>query len=143
MQYNFDAIQIYNIIGYSHEFKKVRFSSTSIAYKQADYRLTLGHSYKKVLPDEPTTRPANDISFDFGYTYNQKVAFTGGLTYNIDDSTSKQWRIGGSYRRDCWSIASSIRQDIQPSSVGSISQTTFYMQLDFTPFGSIGTDTLK
>ncbi|MBA1420181.1 MAG: LPS-assembly protein LptD [Epsilonproteobacteria bacterium] len=143
MQYNFNAIQLYNIIGYSHEFKKVRFSSTSIAYKQADYRLTLGHSYKKVLPDDPTTRPANDVSFDFGYTYNQKVAFSGGLTYNIDDSTSKQWKIGGSYHRDCWSIASSIRQDIQPSSAGSISQTTFYMQLDFTPFGSIGTDTLK
>ncbi len=143
MQYNFNAIQLYNIIGYSHEFKKVRFSSTSIAYRQADYRLTLGHSYKKVLPDDPTTRPANDVSFDFGYTYNQKVAFSGGLTYNIDDSTSKQWKIGGSYHRDCWSIASSIRQDIQPSSAGSISQTTFYMQLDFTPFGSIGTDTLK
>ena len=143
MQYNFKTIQLYNIIGYSHEFKKVRFSSTSIAYRQADYRLTLGHSYKKVLPDDPTTRPANDVSFDFGYTYNQKVAFSGGLTYNIDDSTSKQWKIGGSYHRDCWSIASSIRQDIQPSSAGSISQTTFYMQLDFTPFGSIGTDTLK
>ncbi len=143
MQYNFDAFTLYSIIGYSHEFNKIRFASTSVAYRAADYHITLGHSYKKVLQDDLTSRPANDVSFDFGYTYNDKIAFSGGLTYNIDDSTSKQWKIGGSYHRDCWSISSSIRQDIQPSSAGSINQTTFYMQLDFTPFGSIGTDTLN
>ena len=143
MQYNFDALSIYNIIGYAHEFKRIRFSSSLLTYKQSDYRLTLGHSYKKVLADDPNTRPANDVNFDFAYTYNEKIRFNGGLTYNIDDSSSKQWKFGGSYYRDCWSVAASIRQDIRPTSAGAISENTFYLQLNFTPFGSIGTDTLK
>ena len=143
MQYNFDTLSIYNIIGYSHEFNKIRFSSSSLTFKQPDYRITLGHSYKKVLADEPKSRSANDINFDFAYTYNEKIRLSGGLTYNIDDSTSKQWKVGGSYYRDCWSVAASIRQDIRPTSAGAISENTFYLQLNFTPFGSIGTDTLK
>lgn len=143
MQYNFNKLSLYNIIGYSPEYSTIRYSSSSLSYRASDYHINLGHSYKKVLEDDPSGIAANDVTFDFGYNYNEKVSFSGGLTYNIDDSTSKQWKIGGSYHRDCWSIASSVRQDIQPSSSGSISQTTFYMQLDFTPFGSIGTDTLQ
>jgi len=143
MQYNFDALSIYNIIGYSHEFNTIRFSSSSLTFKESDYRIMIGHSYQKVLPDEPKTRAANDVNFDFAYTYNEKIRFSGGLTYNIDDSTSKQWKVGGSYYRDCWSVAASIRQDIRPTSAGAISENTFYLQLNFTPFGSIGTDTLK
>jgi len=143
MQYTFDSLTLYNNIGYSHEFKKIRLASSYLEYKQSDYRITLGHTYKKILPDEPNSKEANDVKFDFTYKYNQKFSFIGGLTYNIDDSSSRQWKIGGSYYRDCWSMVTSIRQDIYPTSIGSISQNTFYLQLNFTPFGSIGTDTLK
>ena len=143
MQYNFDAVKFYNIIGYSHEFKTIRFASNSISYNQSKYNISFGHSYKKVLPDDLESNSANDINFDFEYNYNKKIAFSGGLTYDIDDAASKQWKVGGSYHQDCWSFASSVRQDIRPSSAGSISQTAFYVQLNFTPFGSIGTDTLK
>ena len=34
MQYNFDSLSIYNIIGYSHEFNEIRSSSSSLTYKQ-------------------------------------------------------------------------------------------------------------
>jgi len=143
MQYNFDALNLYNIIGYSHEFNTLRFSSSSVAFRQSDYSVSLGHSYKKALADEPRARAANDLNFNFAYSYNQQISFSGGLTYNIDDSSSKQWKLGGNYYKDCWSVAASIRQDIRPTSVGAISENTFYLQLNFTPFGSIGTDTLK
>ena len=139
MQYNFDDLSLYNIIGYSHEFSQLRFISSTIEYDDDEYRMMLIHSYKKVLPDESGARPANDLNFDFNYAYNDKISFGGGIIYDIDDSTSKQWKIGGSYHRDCWSVASSVRQDIRPTSSGTIDQTTFYLQLDFTPFGSIGT----
>jgi LPS-assembly protein len=143
MQYNFDHLRIYNIIGYSHEFKKIRFSSSSISYGGNDYSLSLGHSYKKVLADDPNARSANDVTFNFGYTYNQQISFNGGLTYNIDDSSSRQWKFGGKYYRDCWSVDASVREDIRPTSSGPISQSTYYVQLNFTPFGSIGTNTLQ
>ena len=143
MQYNFDHLSIYNIIGYSHEYNKIRYSSSSINYKDTDYTVGLGHTYKEKLPDEPNTLAANDIDFNFAYKYNEQISFSGGLTYNIDDSSSKQWRIGGSYYRDCWSLVASVRQDIRPTSAGVISENTYYLQLNFTPFGAIGTDTLK
>jgi len=143
MQYSFDSLVLYNNLGYSQEFKRIRFSSSYLAYKKSDYRFTIGHSYKVALADEPKNRDANDINFNFKYNYNKQFSFNGGLTYNIDNSTSKQWKIGGSYYRDCWSMVASIRQDIYPTSIGSISQNTFYVQLNFTPFGSIGTDTLR
>ena len=143
MEYNFDHLSIYNIIGYSYEFKKIRFSSSSISYSGSDYSLSLGHSYQKILPDDPNGRISNDVTFDFAYTYNQQISFNGGLTYNIDDSTSRQWKFGGRYYRDCWSVDVSIREDIRPTSSGPISQSTYFLQLNFTPFGSIGTDTLN
>ena len=143
MQYNFDSLSIYNIIGYSHEFNEIRYASSSLNYRQADYRIGIGHSYKQALDDEPNAIVANDVNFNFSYTYNKKISFSGGLTYNIDDSSSRQWSIGASYYRDCWSIVGSVRQDITATSVGAIDQNTFYIQLNFTPFGSIGTDSLQ
>ncbi len=143
MQYSFDSLVLYNIVGYSHEFEKIRFASSYLSYRQADYRFSLGHAYKEVLADEPKARAVNDVNFDFSYAYNTQFSFNGGLTYNIDDATSRQWKVGASYYRDCWSMVASVRQDIRPTSVGSLSQNTFYLQLNFTPFGSIGTDTLK
>ena len=95
------------------------------------------------MTEDQSSILVNDININFGYTYNEQIKFDGGVTYNIDDSTSKQWKIGGSYYRDCWSVVASIRQDIRPTSAGAVSENTFYLQLNFTPFGSIGTDTLR
>lgn len=142
MQYNWDKVSIYNNLVYAHEFSEIRESASSLSLRGSDYSVALGHSYRKALPDLPAARAINDVNFGFGYTYSPKINFNGGLTYNIDDSSSKQWRFGGGYRRDCWSINASIRQDIRPTSAGAISTNSFYMQLNFTPFGSIGTGDL-
>ena len=58
----------------------------------------------------------------------------------MDDASSKQWRFGGSYHRDCWSVDASIRQDITPRPTGYSIDDTFYVQLNFIPFVSLGTD---
>lgn len=143
MQYNWDKVSLYNNLVYAHEYSKIRESSTYMRLRGADYNVALGHSYREVLPDSTATTEINDVDFGFGYTYNEKINFSGGLTYNIDDASSKQWRFGGGYKRDCWSINASIRQDIRPTSTGeAISSNSFYMQLNFTPFGSIGTGDL-
>ena len=143
MQYSFDHLKLYNIIGYSHEYHKLRFVSSSIEYRGDDYTIEVGHSYKVALDDDKNAREANDVVFDFSYDYNEQISFGGSLTYNMDKSASSQWKVGGRYARDCWSIEASMRQDIRPTSVGSISENTYYVQLNFTPFGSIGTDMLK
>jgi len=138
MQYNWDKWKLYNNIMYSPEFGKVRESSSRIALYKTDYHFSVGHTYKQILPDLPSSIAANDVSFSFGYTFNEKIKLDGGLTYNIDDASSKQWRFGGSYHRDCWSLATSIRQDITPRPTGFTTDNTFYVQLNFIPFGGAG-----
>jgi len=142
MSYVWDKLTLYNNITYAHEFSKVREMSSYVSFKESDYYLSVGHIYKEVLPDVPTDRAANDMNFLFGYTYNEQIKLNGGVTYNIDDSSNTQWMFGGSYYRDCWSMNGSIRQDIRPTSAGPVTLSTFYLQLNFTPFGSVGTGNL-
>ncbi len=133
------AWRFYNNLIYSHEFDKIRESSSSVALSDPDYSFSVGHTYKQVLPDVPTTVAANDVYLTFGYVYSKEIKLNGGLTYNIDESSSKQWRFGGSYNRDCWSVAASVRQDITPRPTGYTTDNSFFVQLNFIPFGSMGT----
>lgn len=145
MQYNWNQWSFYNNLTYSHEYGKVRESSSSIGISKPDYSFTVGHSYKKILPDIPSYIADNDIQanqvyFSFGYTLNEQVKFNGGLTYNVKDASSTQWRFGGVYHRDCWSATASIVQDIIPRPTGFEEENTFYIQLNFIPFGVVGTE---
>jgi len=143
MQYNLKKWQFYNDLVYAPEFNKVRVSSSRISLREKEYYFTLGHTYKQVLVDQPNILPANDVSLYFGYTYNERINFNGGLTYNIDESSSKQWRFGGSYKQDCWSMAASVRQDITPRPTGYTADNSFYIQFNFIPFGGMGTGDVK
>jgi LPS-assembly protein len=79
------------------------------------------------------------MTLTFGYTINQKYKLNGGFTYDVDDASNNQWRFGGSYHRDCWSISASIREEITPRPTGFTKDTSFYVQLNFIPFGGLGT----
>jgi LPS-assembly protein len=140
MQYNIGSWQFYNNIVYSHAFKKIRESSSSISLNKSIYNFTIGHSFKQLLPDDisHSITPANDINFNFGYTYNENIKFSGAFTYDIDTSESKQWLFSGSYKQDCWSVVASMRQDITPRPTGSTLENTFFVQFNFIPFATIG-----
>jgi LPS-assembly protein len=139
MQYNWKKWSFYNNIVYAHEYGKLRESSTRVTLTESEYYISLGHTYTEVLPDIPDATAANDVDLSFTYKYNDKIDFNGGLTYNIDEASSRQWRFGGSYHRDCWSVTASIRQDITPRPTGFTTDTSFYLQLNFIPFGGVGT----
>jgi len=144
MQYNWKKWQFYNNLVYTPEFNKIHESSSRISLYETEYYITLGHTFKQVLSAESSVITANDVNFNFGYTFDNRIKFNGGLTYNIDDATSKQWIFGGSYHQDCWSMAASIRQDITPRPNNEYTtENTFYVQFNFIPFGSIGTDSVK
>jgi len=143
MQYNWKKWSFYNNFIYAYEFSKIRESSSRIFLNESSYYMSLGHTYKNVLPDFPNTIAGNDVDFTFRYTYNNKIDFSGGLTYNIEQASSKQWRIGGKYHIDCWSLSASLRQDITPRPSGFTTNNTFYIQFNFTPFGSIGSGDIQ
>ena len=140
MNYNWKKWNFYNNTTYSHEYGKIRESSSYITLRKSEYYFSAGHTYKQILPDRPNSSSANDARFYFGYSLNKQVKFNGGFTYDVDDASSKQWRFGGSYHRDCWSVDTSIRQDITPRPTGYSTDNTVYVQLNFIPFGSLGTE---
>jgi LPS-assembly protein len=144
MQYKWKRWQLYNNLSYSYEFGKLRESSTRLSLYEHDYFFSLGHTYKKKLPDDVSSFvPANDILFNFRYTVNERVELNGGLTYNLDKTASTQWRLGGKYKQDCWNVEASIRQDITPRPTGSTKENNFYIQFNFVPFGGVGTGDKK
>jgi len=140
MQYNWKKWQFYNNTVYAHEFKKLREISSRITLNESLYHFTIGHTYKERLPDQISTIPANDVNFNFGYTYNANISFNGALTYNVDDELSKQWSFGGSYKQDCWSMIASIRREITPRPTGETLDDTFFIQFNFIPFLTVGSN---
>lgn len=139
MQYNWKQWQFYNNTTYAYEFDTIRDSSSRIALHKQDYYVGVGYSYVQVLSDMPTTIAANDINFLFGYTLNKKIRFDGAFTYDINNASSKQWKVGGSYRRDCWSIETYMQEAITPRPTGFTTDYSLMVQLNFIPFATIGT----
>ena len=140
MQYNWQKWQFYNNVVYSNEFKEIRESSSRITYIRPEYYFTVGHTFKQNLPDQTTLVPANDVNFNFGYTYNRNIGFNGSITYDIDDALSNQWSFGGSYKEDCWSMVASMRRSITPRPTGETIDDTFYVQFNFIPFITVGSN---
>jgi LPS-assembly protein len=139
MQYHWNQWTLYNDLVYSVEYGKIRRSSISLSSHNGEYDFTLGHSYKQVLPDRPDDVGANDLLFDFSYRWNEKVDLYGGFSYSINATSSTQWRFGGKYTRNCWSVAASVREEIVPRPTGYTRENNFYVQLNFIPFGGVGT----
>ena len=133
----------YNEIVYSNEFNTIRSISSDISLNETNYRFRIGHVYQQILSDATAEVAVNNINLSFGYAYNDQISFGSGLIYDIEKSTRTQWQIGVGYHRDCWSVDASIQQDIRPSSSGFQNLTSYYIQLNFIPFGSIGTDSVK
>jgi LPS-assembly protein len=149
MGFYWDKWSLYSNIYYSFEYSDISESSNSISYSDEDYKLSLGHTYKQLFTDISSEILANDISFDFQYAYNERVEINGGLIYDVEEGTSKLWRVGGSYTRDCWSVAASVSADVRPrpSTISGVTDYTqeygFFLQLNFIPFASINSAQLN
>ena len=144
MGYNWKKWKLYNNITYSTELSYIKNSYSQISLRESEYNFSVGHSFKQVssvdtLADITYAVTANDVNLRFGYSYNERIGFTGGLTYNVEEATSEQWILGGSYKVDCWSMSASVRQSITPRPTGEATiDNSFYLQLNFIPFGGVG-----
>jgi len=140
MQYNLKKWQFYNNTVYANEFKEIRETSSRISFNDTLYNFTIGHTFKKQLPDQTMIVPANDMNFNFGYRYNKNISLKGAVTYDIDESLSKQWFFGGTYKQDCWSMVASVRREITPRPTGETLDDTFFIQFNFIPFVTVGSN---
>jgi len=142
MEYIWGDWTFYNYLVYSPEFKDINIVSNSIELKTSNYNFTLEHSFKQDLTKKEKKVRANDLNFDLFYSTNH-IRGGGGFTYDVDHKESKQWRFGIGYYEDCWSIDASFRQDIRPTSGKAEKFKSLSIQLNFIPFGGIGTGEIK
>ena len=149
MGYNWEKWKLYNNTTYSTELSYIKSSYSQISLRESEYNFSIGHSFKQIssidASEDPTyTVTANDVSLRFGYTYNERIGLTGALVYDAEEATSEQWMFGGNYKVDCWSMAVSVGQNITPRPTGEATvQNTFYLQLNFIPFGGVGVDSAQ
>ncbi|MCF6205988.1 MAG: LPS assembly protein LptD [Sulfurovum sp.] len=145
MRYMWKHWTFYNRLYYSYEFSDISESSTYITLNEGDYYVSVGHTFKQLLSESDNNVTSNDINVNFRYDYDERLSFNGGVTYNIEESTSRLWHLGAAYRRDCWSITAQLNADILPRPTDIPGQNTytqeysFIVQLNFIPFASIGT----
>jgi LPS-assembly protein len=144
MQYNWSKWSLYSSVIYANAFNTFRESTNSISLNEEAYRFTLGHTYKKILPDSTIGEvEANSVNVSTAYIVNKRVSLNAGFIYDLDNSANNQWNIGGDYHRDCWGIIASLRRGILPmaATYGSnyLIENQLFVQLNFTPFGSIAT----
>jgi LPS-assembly protein len=145
MEYRWAHWRFYNSLSYDFAFDKLEESSTRITLEESEYQFHLGHTYKIQLdqPGQPVT--SNDLNFDFSYDYNEHITLNGGVIYNLEEESSKLWRLGAGYKEDCWSIFVQMRADVLPRPADTTGESTyteeyaFIFQLNFIPFASIGT----
>ena len=139
MFYYFMNITLYHHFIYSYDFKKFRESSSLLFLDYKQYNFSLGHTYTNSLDKTLTVIDTDDMIFSFVYRLSDVMKIKGGIIYKLTDTTSEQWNIGISYRRDCWGISTSFRQSITPRPNGFTTDTGLYIQMRFAPFGSLGT----
>lgn len=135
----FYGYDLYNELIWVPRFHGFRRISTHLSKATGRYSWSIGHTYQRHLPDRPLDIAANDLYFDFSYRYSDHTRFYGGLAYSIEEQRSRFWRLGGSYSVPCWSLDAEMRRDIVPRPEGFSREDSFYLQLNFRPFGSIGT----
>jgi LPS-assembly protein len=140
IKYNLKHWQFYNDISYSYHYSKIRESSSYIRYSNKAISFELSHIYRNILGDEKSINlePANELGVAFDYQYDTHWDFNGALTYNIDESSSKQWKLGVKYKEDCWDFSFAIKQEIIPRPNGSDTKNSFNILMNFVPFASIG-----
>ena len=149
MRFNWGHWSFYNNIYYSFEFDDISQSSSYVSVKQDGYNISVGHSFKQILSAGTKNVAANDLNLRFTYSYNERFSVNGSMIYNLEDESSKLWRFGGSYHRDCWSISASVSADVRPkpTSVPGVLDYTqeygFFVQLNFIPFVSINSAQLN
>ena len=145
MKLNLGSWSFYNNIVYSHEFEKIRESSSRVSLSKPSYSIGLGHLYRELSADLSKSTPSKDITFSFRYKFNERFNINLSGMYDVDEDMATQWLMGMHYGIDCWRVDASLKKEIVPRPAGSTlpdSTNKFFIQFTFSPFGSFGTTPL-
>ncbi len=147
MGYYGDGWSIYQDIAYDYDVGKIKSMAHRASWIGDNYLLSLSHTYKKeFFEDDIEVAIANSINTNLRYDFSPRWSGYAGVSYNFDEGQSTQWRFGARYQKDCFGFSAGLAQNTTPvlksSGASYIDSTTFYFQLNFKPFATVGTGDL-
>lgn len=147
MGYYGDGWSLYQDIAYDYDVGKIKSMAHRASWIGDNYLLSLSHTYKKeFFDDDIEVAIANSINTNLRYDFSPRWSGYAGVSYNFDEGQSTQWRFGARYQKDCFGFSAGLAQNTTPvlksSGASYIDSTTFYFQLNFKPFATVGTGDL-
>jgi LPS-assembly protein len=115
-----------------------RFLSHNIAANLWDRRgdkLSVEYRYTTDDSDEISSDPAESLSVDLRLKVTDRLRLAGNYEYNFSDNTHVQTSIGINYRRQCWSIDTSITER---TGVGNSQNYDFEIKVNLSGLGGFG-----
>jgi len=125
---------------YSMQYRSMTQLSNTISYNGDQLGFSLTHTRKE---NENLLHliTENDITLNGHYKYSDMLTFYGGYEYDFKEKTSKNWTAGLLLDRKCWNMTFKVKQDIKPGA--SLNDVSFMFQINFVPFGGIGTKSFQ
>ena len=114
-----------------------RFLSHNIAANLWDLRgdkLSIEYRYTR-KSDEISLNPAQSLSVDLSVKVTDRLRLSGNYEYNFLDNTHVQTGLGVNYRRQCWSIDTSITER---TGAGNSQNYDFKIKVNLSGLGGFG-----
>ncbi|WP_200763616.1 LPS-assembly protein LptD [Nitrosophilus alvini] len=131
------SLSLVNDLFYSHENSRVSSMTTTIRYNDKDYSVRLSHFYK----DNINSGDSNYVSANISKNLSQKYKLFAKIDYDFSESYTKEWKIGWSMFKKCWSYTFSYAEEVKPvlTSAGSSSITNraIFLKINLIPLGGV------
>jgi len=143
--YRFDSRIDYSL--YHHTLAQL---SNAFSYDGEIYGVRLEHTrirsglYDSLEGDWREALEQNELSVDLRYRPNATFTWYGSYAYDLESDESKEWRVGMIVDRKCWNFSLVFEQNRTPiltrEGSGSIRENKIFFQINFVPFGGMGSD---
>ena len=130
-------LSLRNSLIYSYEYHKLKKIQSGIYYRDDINQLRLDHTFK----DAPNETKINFISGDFSRVLDRHYTVLGGLDYDLDNSFTKEWRIGVAMHKRCWNYELRYKESVTPSLTSggteSVVKRGIYLLIRFAHIGGV------
>jgi len=137
-----DDISFFNDIFYSHEYNRISRTATVLSYETDDLEFDFSHVFQDDL-----THKGNYFRTRLEYDLDNKYTLFGFYTYDYEEKEARNWGLGWTMSRRCWSYSIGYREETRPiltkNGANSIFDKTLFFQIQLLPLGGFEYDYTK
>jgi LPS-assembly protein len=132
-----NGFSLVHFLRYSHQLNDISLTSNTLQYREEKYHFSFTQLYEK--SNNPRKVSTNYNKIDTHIIFNEQQAFLADYAYDHLTGEDREWKITYIYKKKCWDIATSFRQEIIPllTTKGTDSKTNdiIFIHLNLNPFG--------